>query len=159
MASKHLNSLIVVSIVLAVFLTGCMGMQGRGRLDQATAGGDGVTIQGLTNDWQEYDVYFSGYYADTATSVVFDLKSDTKGIRLTGINWTKINDDSTLKTAISGIMTSVDFSPYLWNVVGPDNGSHGYIYTGWKLVSVHAIDENNVSIEGLPAVADRKHHL
>ena len=159
MAKNHLKRLIVISIVLAFFLTGCMGMQGRGRLDQATAGGDGVTIQGLTNDWQDYDVYFSGNYAESATSVVFDPKSDAKGIRLTGRNWTKIGDNSTLNTAVRGIMVSTDFSPHVWNVLGPDNASHGYIYTGWRLVSVHAIDENNVSIEGLPAAADRKHHL
>lgn len=159
MNTKYSNGMIVLGIALVFFLTGCMGMQSQGRLDTASSGGNRMTIQGLTNDWQDYDIYFSGFYAKNATSVVFDRKSDNKGIRLTGSNWTKIDNDSTLREAVNGIMLNADFSPLVWNVVGPENDSHGYIYTGWKLVSVHSIDQDTVTITGLPAVAEKKHQF
>lgn len=159
MNAKYFKGMIILSVALTFIISGCAGMQGQGRLDNASSGGDGVTIQSLTNDWQDYDIYFSGFYAENATSVVFDRKSDAKGIRLTGTGWTKIGDDGTLRAAVNSIMVNADFTPRVWNVVGPENDSHGYIYTGWKLVTVRAVDQNTVSINGIPAVAEKKHQF
>ncbi len=153
------RGLIILGLILAFFISGCMGMTGQGRLDTGFSGGETSTLQTLMNDWQEYDVSYAGYYAENAIAVVFDKKDDGRPIRLPGVNWTKIADENTLKVALIGMQANNDFYARVWRVVGEGDRSHGYLYTGWDLVNVYSTDENSVTITGMPAAWDGHHHF
>lgn len=153
------TSLIALGLVLVITMSGCMGTTGRGRLDTVRPEGGMMSIQALADSWQDYYVYYSGYYAGNATSIIFDRKDGVRTIRLPETSWTKVLDQRTLKVAINGIEANNDFSARVWNVIGPDNQSYGYLYTGWQLVNVNSISENVLTIAGIPAAYDGHHHF
>ena len=159
MKKRQTMGLIALGLVLAIFMSGCMGMAGRGRLDTVRSDGGMMSIQALANNWQEYNVYYSGYYAENATSIIFDRKDDDRTIRLPETSWTKVSDQKTLTLAIIGMEANNDFFARVWNVIGPDNQSYGYLYTGWQLVNVNSISENVLTIAGIPAAYDGHHHF
>ena len=149
----------VIGLAIALFISGCAGSAGQGRLDIPPSDAGRRSIEALTDNRQDYDVYYSGYYAGDATSIVFDRKGDGRTIRLAGATWTKVPDPETLTTVIHGIKANNDFSPRVWNVIGPDNRPYGYLYTGWHLINVLSVSENVITIAGIPATYDgyRRH--
>ena len=159
MKKTKTKGLIVLVLVLAFIMSGCMGMTGQGRLDTSFPGGDRSILQTLVDDWQDYDVSYAGYYAENAIALVFDRKDDNLPIRLPGANWAKVSDKKTLKLAVNGMQVNNDFFAKVWRIVGPDDRSHGYLYTGWNLVNVYSTDANAVTITGIPAAWDGHHHF
>ena len=154
MKKKQTMGMIALGLTLSLFISGCMGTTGRGRLDTFLSDGGKLSIQALTDNLQDYDVYYSGYYAGDATSIIFDRKDDDRTIRLTETSWIKVSDPKIITTAIHGIEANNDFYPRVWKVIGPDNQPYGYLYTGWHLVNVRSSSKNMITITGIPASYD-----
>lgn len=136
-----------------------MGMAGLGRLDAARSDGGMMTIQALRDSWTDYNIYYSGYYAENATSIIFERKDDQRTIRLSETSWTKVADHRTLTVTINSMVANNDFTARVWNVIGPDSQSYGYLYTGWQFATVHSVGENELTITGIPASYDGHHHF
>lgn len=85
---------LIIGIVLAFLIVGCA--QSRAKIRKQTA----LTVSDLTNDWQNYDVYYAGS-SGRPIGILFDPKND--GFKLVGDIWTKVEDEGTLSSLVQAV--------------------------------------------------------
>jgi hypothetical protein len=103
---------------LILIMNGCAG----GPKIRPQRPNEGITIQTLQENWEDYDVYYSGYSVSTPTAILFDPKDNN--MKIGGNRWTKINDKETL----SKVLNTLPQFTYPSKIEGPDAQVYGYIY-------------------------------
>lgn len=152
MKRKKYLCLIFIGIVIAY---GCSLISGYGKLRQQNKKVDGITIQHLQDTWEEYNIYYAGYYGSLSikhpSAIVFDLRNDDR--KLGGDKWTIVSDKQTLLELIDSIQRQESLeglNPDLWKIYGPDEKFYGYFYSAWRHLVVKVVDEKTMEMFDLP---------
>ena len=133
--------------VLLVFLfAGCSGY---GKTMMVRKGMP-VTLDELVSNSDDYNVYYHGINPDLVSGIIFEPKNDNKTLVLGG-QWVKEDDKIVIADVVERIRET-NFPGYLpkhYQILGPDNGMYGYIYTGWFHVAIKQLDKDTLSVYGL----------
>ena len=134
-------------LMLALFLTtSCVTYWGYGEVKPAYKS---ATIKDLAENWEDYDVTYSGLNINHPAGLMFDPKRDQK--KLSGKYWRPVKDRAMLDEIIMWLKASDDFQPRLLRIVGPDKILYGYVYTGLTHVVSRAVDEQTMWVMDLPS--------
>ena len=137
---------ITLCVLLAFLLFGCSGY---GKTMLVRKGGP-VTLDELVSNSAGYNVYYHGTSPYLVSGIIFEPKNDDKTLVLGGM-WVKEDDNSVITKVVEQIGRN-DFPGYLpkhYQIIGPNNGMYGYIYTGWFHVVIKQLDEDTLSVYGL----------
>jgi hypothetical protein len=156
MEKKKNPYLYIIVLILLFFISGCSYLNTYGKLRNVSANGNSLTIQDLEEKWNDYAVYYAGYYGSLSikhpSAVMFDPRNDSK--KLVGDKWTTINNRHTLSELISSIQSQESagsFYPRLWKILGPDDQFYGFLFTAWDHVVTKVIGENTMWVYDLPS--------
>ena len=135
--------LILVGILILGFTAGCAAGYGKMRVVEK----GGMTLENLTDNWQNYEVY---YYGDgnRAIAVIFDPKTDEKTLKM-GPRWDRMPDQNTLNKMVGYIKQEPFrgvYGPRLWTILGPDGSTYGYVYTVLTELLLEVIDEKTMLV-------------
>jgi hypothetical protein len=133
----------VIFLVASVLVYGCTNY---GTL-RSTAAQD-VTIDTLSNNWEDYTVYWTGLDIGEPTGIMFDPRKDNKA--LAGERWYRVESQESLSKMIGWLKFNTKYYPYLWDMVGPEGQSYGYVYTGYTHFAMKLADEKTMLVYGLP---------
>jgi hypothetical protein len=146
---------IFIITLLILFISGCANY-GKLRVESrnvniastksSTKYSEKMTIDKLVNNWQDYDIYYSGYRRDRATGIMFDPKKDD--LRLLGDWWEKIERKESLEFALKWINFPRDFYEIipLFSMIGPGEKVYGYMYTPFTHVTFKQVDEKSMYV-------------
>ncbi len=150
---EYVSIFIITALIL--FISGCANY-GKLRVESrnvniassylGTKYSEKMTIQKLVNNWQDYDIYYSGYKPSRATGIMFDPKEDD--LRLLGDWWEKIESRESLEFALKWINFPRDFFEIipLYNMIGPGEKVYGYMYTPFTHVTFKQVDEKSMYV-------------
>ena len=150
----YFNPSFTVLMTLVLVLAGCSTFGGYGQLRTNYAAGDDMTIGILEELWEDYSVYYAGccgYPIEHPSAVMFDPKGDDK--QLVGTKWRKIETKYRMSIAVGAIKGSpriANFYPTVYQIVDPDGGFYGYMYTSWKFVHMEPIGNNSMRVLNIP---------
>ena len=135
--------LILAGILILGFTAGCAAGYGKMRVVEK----GGMTLENLTDNWQNYEVY---YYGDgnRAIAVIFDPKTDEKTLKM-GPRWDRMPDQNTLNKMVGYIKQEPFrgvYGPRLWTILGPDGSTYGYVYTVLTELLLEVIDEKTMLV-------------
>lgn len=118
MEQKKGIALAILSFLIILIINGCVP----GPKIKSQRSNVGISVQTLQENWESYDVYYSGWSIAEPTGILFDPKDD--GMKIGGSRWTKINDQGTLAKVIDALPKFT----YPSKIEGPDAQTYGYIY-------------------------------
>ena len=140
--------------VLFLFLIayGCASwQQNYGRLRILPENQNGVTIQHLIDNWQDYDIYYSdryeGYNVRSPLGIMFDPKNN--GTTLTGDRWKKVKNQKDLIEMTKWIYPTTQYEPWLTEILGPDGRIYGYLYYSYGFATLKVIDDKTMYVLNL----------
>ena len=143
-----------IVFVLIFLISGCLSNYGK--LRQQSRDVDRVTIQYLEENWNDYIIYYAGYYGSLSinhpSAVMFDPRNDKK--ELVGDKWTMVKDERTLSELINSIHSQQPAGglyPRLWKIVGPDQQFYGYLFTAWDHAVTKVINDTKMWVYDLPS--------
>jgi len=134
-------------ILLMAALIGCSTPH-YGKIQGQTAPGEALSLEQLTDNWQDYDVYYATRYSSRPAAVMFDPKDDDR--KLIGEGWYQIEDPVTLAKTIRIIQVW-----YNYVIVGvvrsPDERVFGYMYYPPDLnIPIRVVDGQTLYVGTLP---------
>jgi hypothetical protein len=135
-------------LLILMLAAGCSGY---GSLRNESGHSNGMKIQELAKNWDDYHVYYSGYDVNNPSGIMFDPKNDDKVLTPSDW-WVKIDNESDVSEVISWI----DIHDYPWyyaqlhRIIGPDGEFYGFIYTGWHEIVTKATDDKTLFVYDLP---------
>jgi hypothetical protein len=140
---NKVHGMILAGILILGLAGGCAGGYGKMRVVDK----DGMTVETLVNNWQNYDVH---YYGDgnRAIAVIFDPKTDGKTLKM-GPRWDRMPDQSTLNRMVGYIRQEPFrgvYGPRLWRILGPEDSTYGYVYTVLTELLLEVIDEKTMLV-------------
>ena len=121
-----------------------------GRLDTVDRA-DPVTVEMLVQQWESYDVYYTGLHAGHPSAVLFERKDDDMGF-LTG-RWSTVKSKDLLDDLVDSIRKQLPFAGYyprLWKLFGPDGHLYGYMFTSWDHAVMKVVDEKTMFVNDIP---------
>jgi hypothetical protein len=134
-----------VTVMLAV-LVAAYGCANYGVIRPA---GNEMPIETLVNNWEDYDVSWTGLSLGEPTALMFDAKGDGK--KLVGDIWHKGESKESLLAFVSSLQANQIFYPFVSRILGSDGQFYGYLYSGWRRTVVKPMDETTVWVYGIPA--------
>ena len=133
------------STVLCV-TAGCFGNYGKIRM---VSGDHNATIMELKENWENYDILYAGLSTDAPSAIMFGPKADGK--RLMGKKWVPVTDRAVLDEIIDWLNSYVNFPPFLYEILTPENVFFGYIYTSaTEQIVIKQIDPETLELENIP---------
>ncbi len=136
--------------LLALFFLffGCasFGSYGKMRLVKLLPGKQDLEF--LIEEWDKYNVYWAGAWAENPSAVLFDPKDEREVVPAKG--WRRVNSRSMLEGLIWSVESNPRYPAALWELVGPNGQSFGYIYTAMDHVYTKLLDERHLWIEDIP---------
>ncbi len=139
---KRTSVLMMLVTLFAVF--GCATYGKVGPMGQA------LTIDTLKKNWQNYDVYCTGFSELKATGILFDPRNHDKRLTFERDKWFKVEKEDSLSVIIEGMQDNTVFYPILYQLLGPDDSAYGYIYTGYRYVVTKPVDQKTLYVNNLP---------
>jgi hypothetical protein len=142
---------IVVFVFLLSLWFGVAGCGSYGKLRLQSGPGETMTIQQLKENWQKYNILFTGVEPNVPSAIIFDRKDD--GREIIGDRWWELKDYKTLSDTIGWIEAQVTAGPYyprLWKMLGPDDHLYGYMFTGWDSAVMTIGDDKTMRVQDLP---------
>lgn len=135
-----------LGIILAFIFVGCSGY-GKTMLVRK---GMPVTLDELISNSDDYNVYYHGINQSLVSGIIFEYKNDDKTLVLGG-QWVMEDDKIVIAKVVERIRNN-DFPGYLpknYQIIGPDSGVYGYIYTGWSHVAIKQLAKDTLTVYGL----------
>ena len=124
--NKYIYSALIGVMVIFLF-SGCASMlTGYGKLRPQPMRGEGVAIEELEENWEDYVIHYAGLSVGTPAGIMFDPRNDTN--TLTGDKWIKVEDKVTLSQLIGWMKTYTEFNPQIWRILGSDKEFFGYLF-------------------------------
>ncbi len=108
---------------LAVFFTGCAGLEGR--LIHPSAGVK--DIDSLIDDHENYRIYFAGRSVFLPTALAFDPKEDDLELTFHEF-WIPVTSERMLKEIVKWLSVDPYLKPSLFDIVGKDGRLYGHLY-------------------------------
>ena len=84
-----------------------------------------MTVQKLVDNWELYDVSYSGITTPQADGIMFDIKKDDN--KLVGDYWNKVTDEETLSSLVLWRIKNNDRGK-LYKIIGKNGNLFGYVY-------------------------------
>lgn len=138
------RALLFASIL--IFITGCTGNYGT--ISRQNKHAEKITIEGLTENWDDYDIYYGTRDGRWADALMFDPRGDDK--KLTGDSWIRIEDKAALSNSIDKI-NSVYGRLGVHIIKGPDKQIFGYMYYSSDLhIPVKTVGEKALYVRKPP---------
>ena len=144
-----------IGILLMLLVAGCSGLMSYGKLRPAYGPGEALTIQDLTRNWRDYNVYYAALHAgvsiDHPSAVMFDPKNDDRTVNFS--RWAKVESEETLAKLIDSIQTQPPVGGYyarLWKLLGPDGQLYGYLFTPWDHVVAKVREPGTMLVYDIP---------
>ena len=140
--------LAVTGLLSFILISGCSGY---GSLQHQSGYRKDITIEELTKNWDDYNVYYSGYALNNPSGIMFDPKNDDKTLTPSD-RWVKIDSEGDVSEVVSWIDIN-DFPWYhagLHKILGPDGEFYGFLYTGWYGIAAKATDDGTLLVYDLP---------
>jgi hypothetical protein len=130
-------------MVLFFLVTGCATLFGNyGKTKYLRNTDDPTTIQDLIDNWENYDIHYSGRGVKLPLGIMFDPKgSDTT---LTGERWYKVEDQETLIEITKWIYVFTSYEPELSQILGPDGRFYGYLYPSYGFMILKQTGDNEM---------------
>lgn len=144
---KRYILLAIIGLFAAILISGCSGY---GKLYPSRYD-EKVTIQDLIENYEDYDVYFSGYDTDNPSGIMFDPRNDNRTLKPSD-RWMKIEDQETASEVVGWIQIQ-DLPSYyvgLRRILGPDDHLYGYLFSVWHHVYAKVVDERTLLVYDLP---------
>jgi len=117
----------IIGVMIMFLFSGCASMlTGYGKLRPQPMRGEGVAIEELEENWEDYVIHYAGISVGTPAGIMFDPKDDDR--TLTGDKWIKVEDKQTLSELIGWMKTYTEFNPQIWRILGPNNEFFGYLF-------------------------------
>jgi hypothetical protein len=139
--------------LIALILYGCsISLKNYGKVKMLPKGPGEVTIQDLIDKWEDYDIYYSGFFSPyygvrNPLGVMFDPKNtDTT---LVGQLWEKVRDQKTLIEITQMIYPNTQYEPWLSEILGPDGRFYGYLYYSYGMVVLKLTNDGKMNIYDL----------
>lgn len=113
--------------------------------------GNRVTVQGLVEDRQNYNVYFTGHGRGHPSAVLFEPKDDGRAIIVD--RWWRVEQYEILADLVDSVQRQLPigfYYPRLLELGGPDNYPYGYVFTSWDHVPLRLIDERTMFVYDMP---------
>jgi hypothetical protein len=132
-----------ISLVLTTILLGCALTGPVGRLETVPRTEQKATLENLTKNWQNYDVYSDGPVDKTA-GVIFDPKDDDRN--LIGFQWVKVQSQGHMETAVNWISSFVSYNPKLYKVFDEKGKFYGYVFVADYFPIPTRVDERTLMI-------------
>ena len=140
-----------VFIIVFIIFSCAASQQNYGKLRKLTKGQNEVTIQNLTNKWDDYNIYYSdiyeGYNPRAALGIMFDPKNNEP--TLVGDRWKKVKDQKDLIDITKWIYSNTQYEPWLNEILGPDGRVYGYLYYSYGSVTLEVIDDKTMYVFNL----------
>ena len=143
--------IIILAIILILPLAGCANsvrlqfesMGSRPPTDEAR-----TTIQGLAENWTDYDIHYSGSSSSNASGILFDPKNDDRRLVPEGDAWKKVEDQETLNVLVKWNASQFNYIARLMQVVHPNGQSFGYLYLNIQqnFAGLRAIDDKTIVV-------------
>lgn len=130
-------------ITLGTFLSGCAIFSLSGRVE-FLGPGDKVTIEELEQTWQDYRIFYGGYYVGDPIAILFDpKKNDTT---LVPEKWTEVHDKETLRQALMWVKVRTNVATNLMKITGADGLFYGYVYTTRPHLYLKPVDNKTLYV-------------
>ena len=146
---KKYFALPLAALLAGLLASGCAITQyGKLRMPEKK---DPVTIRTLQENWEDYEIYYTGLHAGHPSAVLFDRKDDERGFVTE--RWLRVKSKETLDAlvrSIAGQSPMAVYYPRLWRVIGPDGHIYGYMFTSWDHAVMKAVDEKTLFVHDLP---------
>jgi hypothetical protein len=144
--------------LIALILYSCsISLKNYGKVKMLPKGPGEVTIQDLIDKWEDYDIYYSGFFSRdygvrNPLGVMFDPKNtDTT---LVGQLWEKVRDQKTLIEITQMIYPNTQYEPWLSEILGPDGRFYGYLYYSYGMVVLKLTNDGKMNIFDLEEPAE-----
>lgn len=146
--ARYLRLILILAFFATVFC-GCVESKRYGKLRLEWRSDPGMTIKQLQENWENYDIHYSGYSTGFAAAIMFDPRDDDR--KLTGVEWGwfSIKDQETLTKTITYMSVDAHYRPKLWRILDPDDRLYGYVYTKWEHAVIRVVDEKTLLVEPL----------
>jgi hypothetical protein len=142
----NINRLTGIVILILALIVGCSGTDGK--ITKQTDTSDKVTLAELSENWDDYDIYYTMRSGRWAAAIMFDPKDNDK--KLIGDSWIKIEDQESLSESIRQVRIWSTYAR-VDTIEGPDNQFFGYMfYPYWLQVPVRVVDERTLYVSALP---------
>ncbi|MBW2084335.1 MAG: hypothetical protein JRI39_15015 [Deltaproteobacteria bacterium] len=116
---KRIQTRYIRFILLILFLIGgCVTYKTAGVYTAPGPNGAKVTLRGIQEHWNDYNISYAGVAKDTVAALLFDPKDD--GLTIIGEWWTPVHDRKTLDDMVEFIKNYTNFTPTLYAIV--ENG-------------------------------------
>lgn len=146
----------LIFLLFIFFLSGCLQFSNYGKLREQSRDASRVTIQDLVENWNDYIIYYAGYYGSISikhpSAVMFDPRNDSK--ELVGDKWTLVKDKHTLLELINSIKGQEPVGglyPRLWKILDTDEQFYGFLFTAWDHAISKVIDDTKMWVYDLPS--------
>jgi hypothetical protein len=150
MNSRKCLYLVSMTALVIGLASGCSTLKEYGKLGFAGTTEPKMTLDQLVENWNDYDVYYSGINKDRVYGIMFDPKNDTR--KLVGHKWWEpVESQEQLRQSILwvDVFRSYGYQPTLWKILSPDNQLYGFIYTFKHPVIVKVIDDKTLWVDEL----------
>ena len=118
--NKNKNiAIYLIGFAVALFFSGCSSY---GKIKVQAGPIEGLTVQDLEKNWQDYDVY----YTEQPLALLFDPKGD--GRTLSGNIWNNVENIETIQKMIKNIEFDSFFQPRLYWIFDSNDQLYGYLY-------------------------------
>ncbi|MFW6115149.1 MAG: hypothetical protein ACOC6E_02505 [Thermodesulfobacteriota bacterium] len=143
---RYLAILVAMAIVL---VSGCSWIKGYGKIRLASERTNGVTIQQLEENWDDYHIFYGGLSSGNPSGIMFDPKHDER--KLTGDGWTRVDDRESASEIIGWLRVYSQFPPELHVIIGPESKLYGYLFypVGYDYPVAKVIDEKTLYVYDL----------
>lgn len=147
--NRKVPSFIALVALLFTALLWCSGTgcANYGKI-RAVGSGEGITIEGLMDNWEHYDVSYAGLAVDNPSAVMFDAKLG--GQKLIYDKWVPVTDHAELVVLVKWLDANVNFPPVLSKILSPDNNLYGFLYSSWTNLVTKVVDDKTMWVDDLP---------
>ena len=150
----------LIGVIIMLLFSGCASMlAGYGKLWPQPMRGEGVAVEQLVENWEDYVIHYAGLNVGNPAGIMFDPKDD--GRTLTGEKWVKVEDKETLLELIGWMKSYTELYPQIWRILGPNNEFFGYLfYPSYRMyadtVVFKAIDDKTMYVYDVESPRLRK---
>ena len=143
---KYLYLLLITAFLVGL-TAGCSAVKGYGKLGYPQRTEPKMTLNQLVENWNDYDVYYSGVWKGYVYGVMFDPKNDDR--KLVGHEWWAPVETKEDLSQMIRLINAFPFEPQLWKILSPDNQLYGFIYTFRHPVMIKVIDDRTLWVDEL----------
>jgi hypothetical protein len=108
-----------------------------------------MTIDQLVQNWKNYNVYWAGVNVRNVNAILFDPKNDDRKFSLQTSNWSPVDKEAKLAELIRWINVFRTQPPNLYNVIGPDGKTFGYLFMLPSSPLIRVVDAQTLSITNI----------